>query len=51
VVWPGILGDYFIDLTPYSKGAESHHFAQLVANNRVDGHLIAMPWFTDAGLV
>jgi trehalose/maltose transport system substrate-binding protein len=51
VVWPGILGDYFIDLTPYSKGAESHHFAQLVANNRVDGRLIAMPWFTDAGLL
>lgn len=51
VVWPGILGGYFIDLRPYSAGVEQHHFPALIANNTVDGRLIAMPWFTDAGLL
>ena len=51
VIWPGIIGQDFIDLAPYSKGAEKDHFPAIIANNTVDGHLIAMPWFTDAGLL
>jgi trehalose/maltose transport system substrate-binding protein len=51
VVWPGMIKDHLIDLKPYTKGVEKTHFPSIVANNTVDGRLIAMPWFTDAGLL
>jgi trehalose/maltose transport system substrate-binding protein len=51
VVWPGTIKDHLIDLKKYSKGAENAHFPAIVANNTVGGKLLAMPWFTDAGLL
>ena len=51
VVWPGILKSHLVDLGPYSKGAEKAHFPAIVANNTVGGKLVAMPWFTDAGVL
>ncbi|MEK8028308.1 MAG: hypothetical protein RLY78_2480 [Pseudomonadota bacterium] len=51
VVWPGMIKDHLLDLKPYSKGVEKTHFPSIVANNTADGKLIAMPWFTDAGLL
>lgn len=51
VIWPGILGEHFIDLTPYTEGAEQEHFPAIVENNTIDGELKAMPWFTDAGVL
>lgn len=51
IVWPGILKDHLLDLTPYSQGAEKAHFPAIVANNTVGGKLLAMPWFTDAGVL
>lgn len=51
VVWPGMIKDHLLDLRPYTGGAEKAHFPAIVANNTVDGKLIAMPWFTDAGLL
>jgi trehalose/maltose transport system substrate-binding protein len=51
VVWPGIIKDHLLDLKKYSKGVESQHFPAIVANNTVDGKLLGMPWFTDAGLL
>ncbi|MDB5896136.1 MAG: transporter substrate-binding protein [Rhodoferax sp.] len=51
VVWPGSIKAHLLDLTPYSKGAEKEHFPAIVANNTVDGKLLAMPWFTDAGVL
>lgn len=51
VIWPGMLANHFIDLTPFSQGAEAAHFPAIVENNTVDGRLVAMPWFTDAGLL
>lgn len=51
VVWPGILGSFFLDLKQYSKGAENEHFPSLVANGTLDGKLVAMPWYVDAGLL
>ncbi len=51
IVWPGILGAYFIDLAPYAAGRETEHFPAIIANNTVDGELKAMPWYTDAGLL
>lgn len=51
VVWPGILANHLIDLSPYTHGAQAQHFPSLIANNTVGGKLVAMPWFTDAGLL
>jgi trehalose/maltose transport system substrate-binding protein len=51
IVWPGIIKDHLLDLKKYSKGSESQHFPAIVANNTVDGKLLGMPWFTDAGLL
>nr|WP_242674510.1 ABC transporter substrate-binding protein [Marinobacter halodurans] len=51
VIWPGMLADNFIDLSKYSNGAEKEHFQSLVRNDTVDGRLVAMPWFTDAGVL
>jgi trehalose/maltose transport system substrate-binding protein len=51
VVWPGLLASHLVDLTPYAKGAEKKHFESMIANNTVRGKLVAMPWFTNAGLL
>jgi trehalose/maltose transport system substrate-binding protein len=51
VVWPGILGTFFLDLKEYAAGAENAHFDTITANNIVGGKLIALPWYTDAGLL
>jgi trehalose/maltose transport system substrate-binding protein len=51
VVWPGILGTFFLDLKEFSNGSEKEHFEAIVANNTIDGKLVAMPWFTDAGIL
>jgi len=40
-----------VDLSEYTNGAEDAHFESLVRNNTVDGRLVAMPWFTDAGVL
>jgi trehalose/maltose transport system substrate-binding protein len=50
-VWPGTLGSFFIDLKQYANGAEKEHFEAIVANNTIDGKLVAMPLFTDAGIL
>ncbi len=52
VIWPGDLAEHFIDF--YDYGAEDiadDHFKAIIENNTVDGRLVALPWFTDAGLL
>ena len=53
VIWPGDLAEHFVDLYEYPGFTEAaaEHFPAIVANNTVDGKLIAIPWFTDAGLL
>ncbi|MCU0496262.1 MAG: ABC transporter substrate-binding protein [Anaerolineae bacterium] len=52
VIWPGILAEHMIDLTPYvSEEVLASHFPAIVQNNTVDGQLVGIPWFTDAGLL
>lgn len=52
VIWPGILAEHMIDLTPYISAEDlAEHFPAIVANNTVDGKLVGIPWFTDAGLL
>lgn len=51
VVWPGMLHQHLYDLSPHTGGAEQAHFASIVANNTVNGRLVAMPWYTSAGVL
>ncbi len=52
VIWPGDLATHFVDLYDYDASKiVSMHFDPIVENNTVDGRLVAIPWFTDAGLL
>jgi trehalose/maltose transport system substrate-binding protein len=52
VVWPGLVANHFLDLKPYfGDDVLKQHFQPIVQNNTVNGKLIAIPWFTDAGLL
>ena len=51
VVWPGILSQHLADLTQKAQGQIGQHFPVMVQTATVDGKLVAMPWFADAGLL
>jgi trehalose/maltose transport system substrate-binding protein len=52
VIWPGDLAEHFVDLYEYgAAGVAAEHFPAIIKNNTVDGKLIGIPWFTDAGLL
>lgn len=52
VIWPGDLAEHFVDLNEYGAGdVTGDHFSAIVENNTVNGQLIGIPWFTDAGLL
>ncbi len=52
VIWTGTLANHMADLTSHVPAEElKRHFPVIVENNTVDGKLVAMPWFIDAGLL
>ncbi|WP_168012232.1 ABC transporter substrate-binding protein [Halomonas salinarum] len=52
VVWPGLLANHLLDLKEtLGADAAEGHFETIVANNTIDERLVAMPWFTDAGVL
>jgi trehalose/maltose transport system substrate-binding protein len=52
VIWPGDLAEHFVDLYEYGAAdVAADHFDAIIENNTVDGQLIGIPWFTDAGLL
>jgi trehalose/maltose transport system substrate-binding protein len=51
VVWTGILADHLTDLTAKAQGTIDDHLPAMVETSRVNGKLMAMPWFADAGLL
>jgi len=51
VTWPGVFAPYLVNLKP-ALGAQSKiHAAGIVANDTVNGKLVAMPWFGDFGML
>jgi trehalose/maltose transport system substrate-binding protein len=51
-IWPGALAGDFIDLNQFIKpDDQDDYFPNLIANNTVNGKLIALPWFVDTGLL
>jgi trehalose/maltose transport system substrate-binding protein len=51
VVWPGALAPFLVDLKPKLGAQAKLHAAGIVSNDTVDGHLVAMPWFGDFGIL
>jgi trehalose/maltose transport system substrate-binding protein len=52
VIWPGILGSHFADLKQYADQATiDQHFPGIIKGLTREGHLLALPWYTDAGLL
>ncbi|MFZ5915993.1 MAG: ABC transporter substrate-binding protein [Chloroflexota bacterium] len=52
VIWPGDLAEHLVDLYEYGADkAAAEHFPAIIKNNTVDGKLVGIPWFTDAGLL
>jgi len=52
VVWPGILANHLIDLRDSIDRQDlERHFPAIVENNTVAGRLVAIPWYTDAGVL
>lgn len=51
VIWPGILAEHAVDLSEPLADLAAQHFEAIVANNTVNGVLVGIPWFTDAGLL
>jgi trehalose/maltose transport system substrate-binding protein len=52
VIWPAILALHLVDLSAtLTEQARADLFETLVANDTIDGKLVAVPWFVDAGLL
>lgn len=51
VIWPGIMAPHAVDLAEASSAVIGNHFQAIVENNTVDGKLVGIPFYTDAGLL
>lgn len=52
VVWPGLIGQHLVDLKQYIPQSQiAQHFPAIIQNNTVNGKLVGMPFFTDAGVL
>ncbi len=49
VIWPGMLGEYFVDLKPYFTNEVPLQFPAITAAYTVDNKLVAMAYHPDIG--
>ncbi|MFZ4404753.1 MAG: ABC transporter substrate-binding protein [Pseudobdellovibrionaceae bacterium] len=51
-IWPGILANHLLDLTEkVDRNIIDLHFKEMIDNNKINEKLVALPWFTDIGLL
>jgi trehalose/maltose transport system substrate-binding protein len=51
VIWPGAFAPNLVDLGPKLGDATKQHYPGIVANDTVNGVLVAMPFFSDFGIL
>lgn len=52
VIWQGIAAPFAVDLKKFVKAdIISQFFPRSIENNTVNGRLVSLPWFIDAGLL
>ncbi|MCC7024285.1 MAG: ABC transporter substrate-binding protein [Thermomicrobiales bacterium] len=51
VIWPGILAPHAVDLSEAITWQGAEYFDRIVNNNTVNGKLVGIPWYTDAGIL
>ena len=51
VLWPGAFAPFLVDLKPKLGKQAKQHAPGIIANDTVDGKLVAMPWFGDFGIL
>lgn len=51
VVWPGMLGDDFLDLTNEFSDERGEFFPALIENDTVNGKLVAVPAMIEVGML
>jgi trehalose/maltose transport system substrate-binding protein len=53
VIWPGILAPNMLDLGPAldEAGIADKFYQRILENNTVEGKVVGLPWFTDAGML
>lgn len=51
MIWPGIIAAHATDLKDVYTSQGTKSFQRIVDNNTVDGALVGIPWYTDAGLL
>jgi trehalose/maltose transport system substrate-binding protein len=51
VIWAPQLADQFVDLTDAAKDVAGQHFKSIIDSQTVNGKLVAIPAFTDAGVL
>ncbi|WFF40496.1 ABC transporter substrate-binding protein [Salinicola endophyticus] len=52
IAWPGLLAPHLLDLgEAVPPDQREAFFPALIEANTVDGRLVALPWYTDAGLL
>ncbi|HEY5749046.1 MAG TPA: ABC transporter substrate-binding protein [Chryseolinea sp.] len=52
VIWPSIAAAHAVDLQKYFTEDEiKQHFPRIIENNTVNGQLVGLPFYTDAGVL
>jgi trehalose/maltose transport system substrate-binding protein len=52
VIWPGDLAQHLVDLYDYGAAdVVDDYFPAIIENNTVDGRLVGIPWYVDAGML